>query len=225
LLVAILLHQERHVRTSVPAEVVTILLQVPRADRQPVLTVGLLPALPHRLPVQESRKAIHTPLSTRVPTATVSARQEDAVAPDSDPITPSDTLADVATPARALGTDISSSSTAVPSAEFNFSLALNQAGRIDRNLRNGKSGVALQTETPWSRFQRGIESAYIDRSMSGTLDSYTSPDGIVIYRERVGGRTTCRRTGGIHVGIPGVAGANDAGTVTCPAGVNWKRGD
>jgi hypothetical protein len=108
---------------------------------------------------------------------------------------------------------------------FTAGLAARQAGRIDRELRGGKSGVPLEADTPWARFQRGLEAAHVETSMSAHLDSYTSPDGVVIYRERVGNRVICRRTGSVGLGIAGAVNVNDAGPVNCPSGVTWKRED
>jgi hypothetical protein len=83
--------------------------------------------------------------------------------------------------------------------------------------------VPLEADTPWGRFQRGLEAAHVERSMSAHLDSYTSPDGVVIYRRRVGGRTSCYRTGSVGLGIADAGGVNDAGAVACPSGVTWTR--
>ncbi len=65
--------------------------------------------------------------------------------------------------------------------------------------------------------------------MSAHLDSYTSPDGVVIYRRRVGGRIACYRTGSVaggvdpSLGVLSVRGANDAGSVPCPGSAQWKQ--
>jgi hypothetical protein len=111
-------------------------------------------------------------------------------------------------------------------AENGFALGLSkrQAGRIDRELRKGKSGVPDEPDTPMGRFRRGLEAAHIDRSTSVQEDSYTSPDGVIIYRKRIGNTTICRRSGSINpLGMRGMLFANEAGDVPCPKGVQWKK--
>ncbi|MFS2018531.1 hypothetical protein ACEN88_18380 [Massilia sp. CT11-108] len=114
---------------------------------------------------------------------------------------------------------------------FVAGLAKQQAGRVDRELRKGKSGVPTEADTPAARFQRGVESAYIDRTLTWQSDTYTSPDGVVIYRFRQGNRVRCRRAGGVGMplaGMPGTgsitaASAGAAGATDCPKGVVWNQ--
>jgi hypothetical protein len=111
-------------------------------------------------------------------------------------------------------------------AEGGFALGLSkrQAGRIDRELRKGKSGVPDEPDTPMGRFRRGLEAAHIDRSMNVREDSYTSPDGVIIYRKRIGNATICRRSGSINpLGMRGMLFGNEAGDVPCPKGVQWTK--
>jgi hypothetical protein len=106
---------------------------------------------------------------------------------------------------------------------FAAGLSRQQAGRIDRALRNGKSGVPDQPDTPMGRMRRGLEQAYNDRSTAVYEDSYTSPDGVVIYRKRIGNRSICRRSGSVSpLGMRGMVMGNEAGDVPCPKGVQWK---
>jgi len=102
-------------------------------------------------------------------------------------------------------------------------LARRQAGRIDRELRKGKSGVPLDADTPWARFRRGVEAADTGNLAGEQMDSHTASDGVVTYRRRIGKRTLCRRSGSVGPGIAGLRGINDAGDVPCPSGVEWKR--
>lgn len=114
---------------------------------------------------------------------------------------------------------------------FMAGLARHQAGRIDRELRTGKPGVPAEADTPMARIQRGLESAHIDRSLTLQSDTYTSPDGVVIYRFRQGNRFRCRRAGGVGMplaGMPGTGaitagGAGAAGATDCPTGVVWNQ--
>jgi hypothetical protein len=137
--------------------------------------------------------------------------------------TPSEARADTAPPPAPASTQ----------GGFSYGLAKRQAGRVDRELRKGKPGVPTEADTPWARFQRGLDSAHIDRSLTLQSDTYTSPDGIVIYRFRQGSRVRCRRAGGAGMplrGMPedsslGIPGANSAGNTDCPKGVTWNRDD
>jgi hypothetical protein len=99
-----------------------------------------------------------------------------------------------------------------------------QAGRIDRELRGGKSGVPDEPDTPMGRFRRGLERAHIDPSRTVIEDSYTSPDGVIIYRRRIGNKSICYRSGSVSpLGMAGMIMGNEAGNVTCPSRVQWKK--
>lgn len=144
------------------------------------------------------------------------------------PSTPDERAAAVASPAPA-------EAPAAPSAADIVARAKRDVGPIERALRGGKPGVPDQAETPWGRFRLALESAHVENPRTPAMDSYTWPDGTVIYRMRVGGRVICRTGGGI--GPPGVersagallAGAGSrggidiAGSVSCPTGVHWER--
>ncbi|MGO4474767.1 hypothetical protein AB4Z32_00760 [Massilia sp. 2TAF26] len=108
---------------------------------------------------------------------------------------------------------------------FALGLAKRQAGRIDRGLRNGKSGVPDEPDTPMGRFRRGLEAAHVDRSKSVHFDTYTSPDGTVIYRKRIGNGSICRRGGNISpLGMGRMAMGNEvADNIPCPSNVEWKK--
>jgi hypothetical protein len=107
---------------------------------------------------------------------------------------------------------------------FGLNLAKRQAGRIDRELRKGKSGVPDEPDTPIGRFRRGLEQAHVDRSWNVREDSYTSPDGTVIYRKRIGKRSICRRGGSVSpLGMNSMAMGGEAkNDMPCPQGVEWK---
>jgi hypothetical protein len=107
---------------------------------------------------------------------------------------------------------------------FGLNLAKRQAGRIDRELRKGKSGVPDEPDTPMGRFRRGLEQAHVDRSLSVREDSYTSPDGTIIYRKRIGKGSICRRGGSVSpLGMNSMAMGGEAkNDIPCPKGVDWK---
>jgi hypothetical protein len=149
-------------------------------------------------------------------------------APAPDPLAP-DTPPSPGTGAGAGHPALDSQATL--SGGFAAGLAKRQAGRIDRELRKGKPGAPDEAGTPWARFQRGLESAHIDRTLTLQSDTYTSPDGVVIYRFRQGNRYRCRRAGGVGMpvaGMPGngsatLPGVNSAMNVDCPKGVVWNQ--
>lgn len=214
-----LLQQRRPtpVRAAAP-RVVTILLQVREARRAPAPARVVTPLrdpqhevapIPHpRTPPRT--QATPAPAPPAITTAPPPPAQP-AIAPPAPAPAPADAAALAHDPAAAVH------------GSFTVGLAKREAGRIDRELRGGKSGVPLEADTPWARFQRGLEDAHIDRSLSATEDSYTAPDGVVIYRRRVGSRVTCYRTGSVGLGVAGAVGINDAGSITCPKGVVWQR--
>lgn len=103
---------------------------------------------------------------------------------------------------------------------------------IDRELRKGKSGVPAVADTPWGRFTRALEGAHIDRSRTVVSETYTAPDGEIVYRFRQGGRVYCRISGGVKPGIGNAIGPSafdvrggngTAGLISCPSGATWKR--
>lgn len=105
---------------------------------------------------------------------------------------------------------------------------------IDRELRKGKSGVPEVADTPVGRFKATLEAAYNDRGMGVASETYTAPDGQVIYRFRRGGRYMCRSSGSVGPKIGGAVGGGEvlfdvaggagrAGEVRCPSHVQWKR--
>jgi len=95
------------------------------------------------------------------------------------------------------------------------------AGRVDRELRNGSSPITAEPERKWERFAEAVAGARVNSGGAVTLDSYTAGDGVVVYRKTVGGRTRCYQSG--SVGGLGPADGRSAGSVSCPAGVDWKR--
>lgn len=104
---------------------------------------------------------------------------------------------------------------------------------IDRELRKGKSGVPEVAETPIARLREALAGAHKDSSRSLTSDSYTAPDGQVIYRFRQGGKVWCRTGGGVKPRIGGAegggatmfdtqGGGGSAGAIRCPSHADWK---
>jgi hypothetical protein len=258
LLALFLWTQERRLLPVRPPRVVTILLQSERARavRPPVeSTLHLLPApslpaipsLPTRVtqPVpahlrdvaseaqRDARTEAHTDAhadATRVPASSA----PDPAAPTATASTPS--AVDIAQPAApAADARPDTAAPALPAAtqgSFALGLAKHQAGRIDRELRKGKPGVPTEADTPSARFERGLAAAHIDRSLTLQSDTYTSPDGVVIYRFRQGNRVRCRRAGSVGIPLRGMpegadtmATVGSAASTDCPKGVVWNRDD
>lgn len=108
------------------------------------------------------------------------------------------------------------------------------AGAADRSLRQGAPAPLDPPDTPWNRFARALDEAHNDTSRTVVSDSYTAPDGTVVYRFRQGGRIYCR-TGGQVRPRPGGAvgggaelfdrpgGGGAAGIVECPRSAEFRR--
>jgi hypothetical protein len=107
------------------------------------------------------------------------------------------------------------------------------AGSVDHDLRNGKLAPLEPTDTPWKRFSSAVEGARKDNSLTLTSESYTSPDGTIVYRLRKNGKYYCRTGGGVRPSIFGAEGGGAvlfdkaggggvAGLVPCPS-AEFKR--
>lgn len=112
--------------------------------------------------------------------------------------------------------------------------AKRDAVAIDRELRKGKSGVPEVADTPMGRFRQALEAAHKDTSRTLASETYTSPDGQVIYRFRQGGKVWCRTSGSVRPQIGGAVGGGAtqfdsgggggaAGLIRCPSHGDWKR--
>jgi hypothetical protein len=107
------------------------------------------------------------------------------------------------------------------------------AGAVDHELRKGKLAPLDPGDNKWQRFAQAVGDARVDNSRTLTSESYTAPDGVVVYRFRQGGRTWCRTGGDIRPSPFGAqaggaalfdkaGGGGFAGTVRCPARVEFK---
>lgn len=127
------------------------------------------------------------------------------------------------------------SSAATPSGESTAARARREAGVIDRGLRDGKTAKLQAGDTPWQRFTGALENAHNDTSRTLSSESYTTPDGVTIYRFRRGNRVYCRTGGHVRPGIGNLAegggvvnfdrlgGEGAAGLIECPAQAAFKR--
>jgi len=107
------------------------------------------------------------------------------------------------------------------------------AGGVDQDLRKGELAPLEPTDTPWKRFAGAVEGARKDNSLTLTSESYTSPDGTIVYRFRKNGRYYCRTGGGVRPSMFGAEGGGAvlfdkaggggvAGLVPCPS-AEFKR--
>lgn len=105
---------------------------------------------------------------------------------------------------------------------------------IDREMRTGKSGVPEVAGTPMGRFGQALAAAYKDGRRGVSSDTYTAPDGQVIYRFRQGGKVWCRTGGSVRPQVGGAVGGGAtrfdsgggggaAGLIRCPSHGDWKR--
>jgi len=108
------------------------------------------------------------------------------------------------------------------------------AGGVDHELRKGKLAPLEATDTPWKRFSSAVEGARKDTSLTLTSETYTSPDGTIVYRFRKNGRYYCRTGGSVRPGMFGAEGGGAvlfdkpgggglAGLIPCPSRVEFKR--
>jgi type IV secretory pathway VirB10-like protein len=222
LLAALLWVQERRQPAAAAPRTISILLQPPAAPAPPAPPPTPKQALPADPP---PRPAVRTP----PPVAQPDERRADAApaapsAPSTPSTSPAPGLDEARAPADVADVKEAIRDSALARDGFAAGLSKRQAGRIDRELRKGKSGVPDEPDTPMGRFRRGLEQAHVDRSMSVYEDSYTSPDGTIIYRKHIGNGTICRRSGNVSpLGMRRMLMGNEAGDIPCPAGVQWKR--
>jgi len=124
---------------------------------------------------------------------------------------------------------------AAPSGESSAARALRAAGAVDSALRDGKPARLKAGETPNNRFTAALENAHNDTSRTLSSDSYTTPDGVTIYRFRRGNKVYCRTGGNVRPGIGNLAegggmvnfdrlgGEGAAGMIDCPGQAKFKR--
>lgn len=108
------------------------------------------------------------------------------------------------------------------------------AGAVDHELRKGKLAPLDPGDSKWQRFAQAVGEARVDHSRTLTSESYTGPDGVVVYRFRQNGRTWCRTGGDVKPSPFGAqagsatlfdkaGGGGFAGLVQCPTRVQFKR--
>ncbi|MBQ5939833.1 MULTISPECIES: hypothetical protein [unclassified Massilia] len=127
---------------------------------------------------------------------------------------------------------------AQPPADGAAAQAHRQAGPADHELRGGKPAPLAPTDSRWQRFAERLESAHKDSSRTLASESYTTPDGVTIYRFRRGSKVYCRTGGSVRptpsaldyvrdrggaVQFDTGGGEGSAGLIPCPKYAQFKR--
>jgi hypothetical protein len=195
------------------------------ASKPPPASVLVLlrpPSLPRAQP--EPPSAAAQPSLHRVRPVPRAARAATAAAATPAPaVSPPTSDAAASTDVQAVPAQADTAPTALPGDLLARSKAM--AGRVDRELRKGASPITAEPERKWERFADAFAAARKDGSRTVTLDSYTAPDGVIVYRKTVGGRVSCYRSGSVGGLVTGFGSADGhgAGNTTCPTGVSWTR--
>jgi hypothetical protein len=99
------------------------------------------------------------------------------------------------------------------------------AGPADLALRDGKPLPPLvRGDTPFARFERALEGAYVGGARTVIIDRYVAADGVVITRRTIGSRVSCYTSGvvGARNGI--LEDTSEKKGINCPTGnVGWSR--
>ena len=107
--------------------------------------------------------------------------------------------------------------------------ALQAAGRVDKELRTGASGVsASPPDTPTARMRRAMEGAYNGGGNATAFARYVSGDGVSITRLTRGGRAVCYVSAQVNMSpaaaMSGRGGGGGAREVNCPpVDAGWSR--
>jgi len=183
-------------------------------------------------PEPASRPAL-PPSAARSPTrpaAPVAAPQ--AITPPTvpDPVAmpeaaPQSGLEPVATPVPDTG--------AAAAGESVAARARRAAGSADHALRTGKL-APLSDDARGQRLASAFDAAHNDSSRNLVSESYTAPDGQIIYRFRIGNKVFCRTSGHVRPSLGGAVGGGAtlfdsaggegaAGRIRCPTHAGFKR--
>lgn len=187
------------------------------ADRK--TTLVMLAAPPRPAPAVVSKPAPPPRQAPRLRPQAPPARAPAADASETQPISaPVDAVTEVQMEATPEATP---QATPAPLPGELLASARRMAGRIGRELGNGARPISAEPERKWERFASTVASARVDAGHGVSLDSYTAPDGVTVYRKTVGGRVRCYRSG--SVGGINPSDGHSAGNIACPAGVSWTR--
>ena len=107
------------------------------------------------------------------------------------------------------------------------------AGSADQALRTGKL-APLSEDARGQRLASAFDAAHNDTSRNLVSESYTAPDGQIIYRFRIGTKVFCRTSGHVRPSLGGAAGGGAtlfdgaggggaAGIIRCTTHAGFKR--
>ena len=192
------------------------------ALREFLMVPVLLPPAPVVAPARMARAA---PQSLPRAAAAAPAESEAITVPAAEPAPPESYADPLAEPAQPDAAALEESSLA--------GRARRAAGSADHELRKGKLAPLASTDTPLKRLAQGVEDARIDKSLTLTSESYTSPDGTIVYRFRKNGRYYCRTGGSVRPSMFGAVGGGatlfdnaggggSAGLIRCPSQAEFK---
>ena len=213
---------------SAPREFIVVAVLAPAPSRPS--TAPAAPAAPAAAASPRPRATQALP-ARAVPAAPTVAPQAITPAP-ADAAPPAATSEPAADPFPT--PSASAQDTTTPGDDSLASRGKRTAGAVDHELRKGKLAPLDPGDSKWQRFAQAVGNARVDTSRTLTSERYTAPDGVVVYRFRLGGRTWCRTGGGIRPSPFGaqVGGATSfdtaggggfAGTIECPTRVQFKR--
>ena len=191
----------------------------PEPDLEPEPEPASRPALPPSAARSPARPAapVAAPQAITPPTVPDPVAVPDA-APQSGP-------EPVATPVPDTG--------AAAAGESVAARARRAAGSADRELRTGKL-APLSDDARGQRLASAFDAAHNDSSRNLVSESYTAPDGQIIYRFRIGNKVFCRTTGHVRPSLggavgggatlfDGAGGGGAAGIIRCPTHAGFKR--
>lgn len=185
-----------------------------RVVQQPTLiSILLLPTAKDAAPIVDRP----SPSSYRTPTANSKKKfpVHDISPLDASPSRAGTNQSDAASDAAA------STPASPPEANFNMDLFRRAASRVARAIAQEQPSVPAGPDSSWTRFRNNVDAAHLEAGV--WQDSYTAPDGTIIYRKHIGGRTICRMSGNVGPENGVIKGIDEAGSIACPSHGQWNR--
>jgi hypothetical protein len=156
---------------------------------------------PHRLSVLlfPARPAPAAPVlaAPRAPGGHAAPAQRQQAAPESRAISLPDTAAALPPQAHASAAlaEPTTAQPAHPTTADILASAHREIAKLAKEPGSTQPGALRPGDSAWSRFERGVADAHVERAPAPAREAYTSPDGTTYYRTRVGNSYVCRKTG------------------------------
>lgn len=212
--------QKRSAQSPAPLRLVSILL-LPAAQPVPRDKSPSSPTSTQRQNQVVKEVAIVLPTSPK-PTESLSSKVLPASSSDTPQAAITLDTTSIARPNKEGETSEANTETRSDS-KFDIELAKQQARRVAKEIGTREFKALTEANTPWTRFRNELNAAHVEPATGVHWESYTSPDGTIIYREHVGNQIVCHRSGNVSRNdIGSTGGANSAGYVSCPSHVEWK---